>query len=94
MGHRTMGRRAKVREIHLGLLNGTPVARQKPETASIKKGHLSVALEQGGDAKVHIRLRLAIRSSSGGWLMNSRLIPWPTPPEMPKAAIWSGSWAG
>ena len=38
--------------------------------------------------------KAAIRSSSGGWDMNSRFKPLPIPPEIPKAAIWSGSCAG
>jgi hypothetical protein len=35
--------------------------------------------------------RAAMRSSSGGWVMNSFLSPAALPPEMPKAAILSGS---
>jgi len=33
----------------------------------------------------------SIRSSMGGWVMNSRISPRRVAPEMPKAAIWSGS---
>jgi len=32
----------------------------------------------------------SIRSSIGGWVMNSRISPRRVAPEMPKAAIWSG----
>ena len=32
----------------------------------------------------------SIRSSIGGWVMNSRISPRRVPPEMPRAAIWSG----
>lgn len=35
-----------------------------------------------------------MRSSMSGWVMNRRLIPLPTPPEIPKAAILPGSGCG
>ena len=33
----------------------------------------------------------SIRASMGGWVTNSRISPRRVAPEMPKAAIWSGS---
>ncbi len=50
-------------------------------------GRSCIALEAGNYATVDAR-SAAMRSSSGGWLMNSFFA---VEPEMPKAAIWVGN---
>ena len=51
------------------------------------RGSRSISRDGAGQPARRSR---SIRSSIGGWVMNSRISPRRVAPEMPKAAIWSG----